>query len=189
MREISKELILLAANGDMGAFEEIYRAFSSTVYTVALGVTRDRSDAEEVTQDVFMKAYRNLKSFRFGSSLGTWIYRITVNAAINVYRRSARRKEFDVVDGDMAPYANMDIKAQAVDGIGKNEAAEIVGKILDKLSPEHRSCIVLREIEGLDYKDMANALGIPLNTVRSRLKRAREAMASIAGKGVPGYGV
>jgi RNA polymerase sigma-70 factor (ECF subfamily) len=182
MREIPREVILLAAGGDMAAFEDIYRSFSSTVYTVALGITRDRSDAEEVTQDVFMKVYRNLKSFRFGSSLGTWIYRITVNTAINTYRRGAKRKALELPDGGEAAYTASDLGASPANEAGRREAAEIVNRILDRMSPEHRSCIILREIEGLDYKDMANALGIPINTVRSRLKRARGSMAAIAAK-------
>lgn len=182
MREIPKETIELAVNGDMGAFEEIYRAFSATVYTVALGITRDYRDAEEVAQDVFLKVHRNLKSFRFGSSLGTWIYRITVNTAINAYRRAARRKEAGGVDYDSAGGTAAYTGGSSGNDMDRRQAAETVGRILDKLSPEHRSCIILREIEDLDYKDMANALGIPIGTVRSRLKRAREAMASIAAK-------
>jgi len=177
MREIDKKTIELAAGGDIGAFEEIYKAFSSTVYTVALGVTRDRRDAEEATQDVFVKVFLGLKRFKFGSSLGTWIYRITTNTAINIYRSGRRHRAFGTADYDEIKDNIPDRRDIFKEDIEKSHARRSIDRILSKLSPEHRLCIVLREIEELDYKEMAQILGIPLNTVRSRLKRARAAMA------------
>lgn len=169
----------------MAAFEEIYRTFSSTVYTIALRITQNAQDAEEAAQDVFVKVHRSLKGFKFDSSFGTWLYRITVNSAINIYRRGLARTKMSVpYDGDKEPPAR---KEYAGSGVGAAEAAEIVNKILKKLSPEHRACIVLREIEGLDYKEMAATLGIPINTVRSRLKRAREAIIAHSRKGGVSY--
>jgi RNA polymerase sigma-70 factor (ECF subfamily) len=185
MREIAKETIELAAGGDICAFEEIYKAFSSTVYTVALGVTRDSRDAEEAAQDVFLKVFRGLKRFNFGSSLGTWIYRITMNTAINVYRSQARRRACGMVDYDEIKDSIPDERDMSGEDIEKRHVAEIVDKLLGEMSPEHRACIVLREIGGLDYKEIADILKIPLNTVRSRLKRARAAMAACAQK--PAY--
>ena len=182
MREIAKETIELAAGGNILAFEEIYKAFSSTVYTVALGVTRDSRDAEEATQDVFVKKFKGLKRFRYGSSLGTWIYRITMNTSINIYRRGARRRVFGMVDYDEVKDNIPDSRDASKEEIERQHAAESVDRILKNLSHEHRLCLVLREIEGLDYKEMAQVLKIPLNTVRSRLKRARLAMAELAQK-------
>ena len=182
MREVAKETIELAAGGDMSAFEEIYKAFSSTVYTVALGVTRDSRDAEEATQDVFIKVFRGLKRFKFGSSFGTWIYRITMNTAINIYRSQSRRRAFGMADYDEIKDSIPDPRDMSKEEIEKRHAAESLDRILRNMSPEHRLCITLREIEGLDYKEMADILRIPLNTVRSRLKRARAAMAECAQK-------
>jgi len=182
MREIANEIIERAAGGDISAFEEVYKAFSSTVYTVALGVTRDRRDAEEATQDVFMKIYKGLKTFEFGSSLGTWIYRITVNTAINIYRRGARRRAFGMADYDEIKDSIPDPRDTFKEDTEKNHAAKSIDNILRKMSPEHRLCITLREREGLDYKEMAEVLRVPLNTVRSRLKRARAAMVACAQK-------
>lgn len=178
MREIAREVIEMAAGGDMAAFEEIYKTFSSTVYTIALGVTHDRQDAEEAVQDVFVKVFKALKSFRFGSSFGTWIYRITMNTAINIRRSQARRRTSATVDYDEIKESIPDPRNAHEDRIEKSYAFENVDKILKNLSPEHRSCVVLREIEGLDYKEIADILKIPLNTVRSRLKRARESMVT-----------
>ena len=182
MREVARETIELAAAGDMSAFEEIYKAFSSTVYTVALGITRNSRDAEEVTQDVFVKVFRGLKRFNFGSSLGTWVYRITTNTAINAYRSGQRRRIFGTADYEELKDSIPDTRDTPKEEAEKRHAAESVDRMLKDLSPEHRSCLVLREIEGLDYKEIAQILRIPLNTVRSRLKRARAAMAACAQK-------
>ena len=175
MREIAKATIEMAARGDTTAFEEIYKQCSSTVYTIALGITRNRQDAEEAAQDVFVKVFRGLKNFRFGSSFGTWLYRITVNTAINIYRKhawhGAASLRYDELKDTRTVAADMQRQ-----GSKQQDVAARVTALLDNISPEHRSCIVLREIEGLDYKEMAGALNIPLNTVRSRLKRAREAL-------------
>ena len=181
MQEIAKKTIEMAARGDMASFEEIYKQFSSTVYTIALGITRNRQDAEEATQDVFVKVFRGLKDFRFGSSFNTWLYRITVNTAINVYRKHAWHKtaslQYD--ESKDTRMAAPDMQRQEV---MRQDLEARVGALLNNISPEHRSCIVLREIEGLDYKEIAGILSIPLNTVRSRLKRAREALMAYCRK-------
>ena len=188
MREIAKETIEKAAGGDMYAFEEIYRTFSSIVYNIAFNITRNRQDAEETTQDVFIKIFKNLKDFKFESSFGTWVYRITMNTAINIYKTGARHKQrtapLDEI-GELADPASGSPK----DALEQMSAESRVAEMLKYLSPEHRSCIVLRELEGLDYKEIAGALGIPLNTVRSRLKRAREALIVYCKKDGVGYGL
>ena len=182
MREIPKETIKLAASGDISAFEEIYKVFSSMVYTVSLGVTHDSRDAEEVTQDVFVKVFKGLNRFKFGSSLGTWIYRITMNTAINIHRSGARRRTLGMANYDEIKDNIPDPHDVSKEDMERRHAKESIDRILGKMSPEHRACIVLREIEGLDYHEMSQILRIPLNTVRSRLKRAREAMAVYAQK-------
>ena len=181
MQEIAKEVIEAAAGGDMAAFEEIYKTFSSMVYTVAMNITRHTQDAEEATQEVFIKVFRALKYFKFNSSFGTWLYRITMNTAINIYRNRARRMvetiNYDET-GVSVPIAPDTSKASR----DRSHAAWLVDKLLDNITPDQRSCIVLREIEGLDYKEISAVLNIPLNTVRSRLKRAREAMIAYSRK-------
>ncbi|MDO8535686.1 MAG: sigma-70 family RNA polymerase sigma factor [Candidatus Omnitrophota bacterium] len=181
MREIAKNTIEMAGRGDIYAFEEIYKQYSSTVYTIALGITRNHQNAEEATQDVFFKIYRGINTFRFGSSFGTWLYRITVNTAINVYNKNARR-DVNTLPYDELKDARMvtaEIRKETAD---KQDATARVAMLMDNISPEHRSCIILREIEGLDYKEMANVLSIPINTVRSRLKRARESLIAYCRK-------
>ena len=181
MLKIEKSTIEMAAHGDMNAFEEIYKQCSSTVYTIALGVTRNRQDAEEATQDVFVKVFRGLKNFRFGSSFSTWLYRIAINTAINIYRKHARHGAAALQYDELKDTRTM-VPDTWQKETQRQDVSARVATLMDNISPEHRSCIVLREIEGFNYKEMADVLSIPLNTVRSRLKRAREALIAYCRK-------
>ena len=182
MRDISPDTLRRAAGGDIKAFEDIYKTFSSFVYNVALGITRDKADAEEVTQDVFIKAYRGLKGFRFGSSFKTWVYRITVNEALNRYNKSKKEKSRRVDYDDSIELRPAD--SSGTEEIMRNESETRCAVLLERLDHDQRACLVLREIEGLSYKDIAGVLRIPINTVRSRLLRARQALLEKAGKGM-----
>jgi RNA polymerase sigma-70 factor (ECF subfamily) len=180
MREIPYEVLKKAAEGDMAAFETIYRTASDYVYTIAFRIVGNRESAEEVTQDVFLKVYHGLRNFHFRSAVKTWVYRITVNTAINALRRASkeleRRAEFDET-------VLQKPTEEAVRGhIDKEESEALVGRLLGSLSPEQRACVVLRDIEGLSYREIADALKVNINTVRSRLKRARFALARIRQK-------
>ncbi len=177
MNDIAPDILERSAAGNLDAFEEIYKATSSFVYNVALRVTRNSANAEEVTQDVFMKIYRNLKSFGFRSSFKTWVYRITVNTAINHYRKSGK-EERSRVDYDNVIETLPDNRPETA--IEQSDSQARLNALLDRLSPEHKTCLILREIEGLSYAEIAGALNIPLNTVRTRLKRARQALLAEA---------
>lgn len=176
--DIAADILELAAKGDIGAFEQVYKATGGFVYNVAWRVTRNSQDAQEVTQDVFMKIYRNLKSFRFRSSFRTWVYRITVNTAINRYRLTLRenkgRTDYDKAEHNIYSAPDEPLHMQQAD----NKAA--LDNLLQQLNPDQKTCIILREIEGLSYQDIAAALKIPVNTVRSRLKRGRETLLQYA---------
>jgi len=173
MTDISDELIRKAAQGDMAAFEKIYKATSGFVYNVVLRIASNRSDADEITQDVFVKVHKSLDRFGFRSSFKTWVYRIAANTAINHCKKAARQDqgkvEYDPAVHDIAIPG--DAMAQFDD---QKLAAQKVTSLLQVLDPDQRACIVLREMEELDYKTIADTLQINLNTVRSRLKRARQ---------------
>jgi RNA polymerase sigma-70 factor (ECF subfamily) len=177
MSDISNDLVMKAARGDMAAFEEIYKAASGFVYNVALRITNSPRDADEVTQDVFIKVHKNLRDFGFRSAFKTWIYRITANTALNHCKSRSRRErgnvEYDPVVHDIA---SPDCTVAEGD---KEDAEKKVTALLELLDPDQRACIVLREIEGLDYKTIADTLKININTVRSRLKRAREKLVAL----------
>jgi RNA polymerase sigma-70 factor (ECF subfamily) len=174
-------MLLQAIDGDFEAFEEIYKLTSGFVYNVAFRVTSSKSDAEEVTQDVFMQIFKNLKNFKFKSSFKTWVYRITFNTAINKYRQARREKKHK--QGYEAIAINESSYNKGAEFIDKENAEKTVNHLLSKLNPEQKTSILLREIEGLSYKEIAEVLKLNINTVRSRLKRARESMLEISRKG------
>lgn len=175
MKDIPRDILFQASLGDAEAFEMIYRAASEFVYTIALRITNSRDDAEDVTQEVFIKIYKSLKDFRFLSSFQTWVYRITVNAAITACKGITDEMRLREDDCSLAEQGISPLAEAAIDQ-GDNE--KLVTDLLGVLNPDQRACIVLREIEGLNYKEISEVLNVNINTVRSRLKRAREALAA-----------
>jgi len=180
MRDIAPDILERAAQGDLEAFEKVYRQTSGFVYNVSLGILRNTEDSQEATQDVFMKIYRNLKYFRFRSSFKTWVYRITVNTAINYYKRLRRQgKKIQ----EYAGLSRMEEEDSCKDNVKMPDIDQsYIETLLARLKPEYRSCLTLREIGGLNYKEIAEALRIPINTVRSRLSRGRQALVAIVKK-------
>ncbi|MDD5347099.1 MAG: sigma-70 family RNA polymerase sigma factor [Candidatus Omnitrophica bacterium] len=182
MEDIPRQLIEQAQSGDMAAFEQIYRATAGFVYSVALRITGSAEEAQEATQDVYMKVYRSIDKFEFRSQFKTWLYRIAANTAINAYNRQSRdfrrRDDFDAI---LAVVPAKDDIAAEVSGREERRLAEgRLQSLLDRLNPDQRACLVLREIEGLSYEEISQALRCNLNTVRTRLKRAREALMQLS---------
>lgn len=177
MQDISEDVILRAARGESDAFEQILKAYGEVVYNVSLRVVRHKEDAEEVAQEVFLTLYRKLRGFEGRSSLKTWIYRITVNTAINFAKRAARMKDKTVGYDETNEPA--DAHSEAQERTEGEYAGKVVDRLLQMLSEEQRACIVLRNVEGLSYEEIAGALGININAVRSRLKRARERLLAV----------
>jgi len=177
MEDIHDEFVRKASKGDVESFEKIYRAYTDYVYNVAFRIVQNREDAQEVTQEVFISVYRNIKNFRFQAKLKTWIHRITVNKAINCTKKESKvkNKTVDYMDASIADNSlnPLDEKSEREDKEG------MINKLLEALTPEQRACIVLRNIEGLSYKEIAQVLNIGINAVRSRLKRAREKVLAL----------
>jgi len=174
MHDISVDTVTRAQEGDLKAFEDIYKATSGFVYTVALRVLGNRHDADEVTQEVFLAAYDNLKRFRFESSLKTWMYRIAVNRALNYAKKISRRRAHEVYSDETIQGAGA--AAEAHTNSDREFDAARVQTMLAALNPDQRACVILRSVEGLRYHEIAQTLGLNINTVRTRLKRAREAL-------------
>jgi RNA polymerase sigma-70 factor (ECF subfamily) len=178
MEDIDKDILIRASQGDVQAFEEVYKVSSSFVYNVALRVVNNREDALEVAQEVFMIIYDKLKGFRFESSFKTWVYRITANYAINYAKKNSRAKTVPFEESFGEGAVESDIHGQ----MDQEHQGQLVEKLLAELNPDQRACVVLRDIQGLSYEEIAQALNININTVRSRLKRSREKLLSLRGK-------
>ena len=187
MDDIPRDILNQAIDGDIEAFEEIYKLISGFVYSVAFRIANNKSDAEEVTQDVFVQIFKNLKNFKFKSSFKTWVYRVTFNTAINKYRQAQREKnhkqEYETIAINESSYK------KSAEFIDQENAEKTINHLLSKLNPDEKASILLREIEGLSYKEIAEVLKLNINTVRSRLKRARESMMEISRKGVITHGL
>ncbi len=168
MQEIADGILIRASEGDLAAFEAVYKASASFVYNVAFRVVGNREDAQEVTQEVFLIIYSKLKGFRFESSFKTWVYRITANCAINFAKKTSktRNRTMEYDDTLFEPMASGDARAE----IDREHHNKVIGDLLNALNPEQRACVVLRSIEGLSYQQIADTLKINVNTVRSRLK-------------------
>lgn len=177
MQDLSDDILTKASQGDLEAFEVLYKSTAGFVYNVALRIVNNREDAQEVTQEVFLIIYQKLKSFRFESSFKTWIYRITVNYSINFAKKASKMKR------KMTEYDDTSVTETVLNNVqtemDREERNKMIEELLNALNFEQRACVVLRNIEGLSYQQIADTLKVNINTVRSRLKRAREKLLNI----------
>jgi RNA polymerase sigma-70 factor (ECF subfamily) len=181
-READQLLVERVQQGDKRAFELLVTKYHRKIIRLISRLVRDPAEVEDVAQDAFIKAYRALPQFRGESAFYTWLYRIAVNTAKNYLATQGRR-----------PEASSDIDAEEAETFADGEqlrdintpesmlhtrqVAETVNRAMEALPEELRTAITLREIEGLSYEEIAEAMGCPIGTVRSRIFRAREAIA------------
>ncbi len=173
------ELVKKAQLGDSDAFEELVLTYEKKVYGMALRMTGSADDAFDVAQEVFIRAYRSLRGFKFESRFSTWLFRLSSNMCIDFLRKSGRRSEFSLDDrGEAGERANEipDLRYCPETELEKKELAQSVSQALLRLSPEHRQIVVMRDLCGLSYGEIACALSLEEGTVKSRLFRARERM-------------
>ncbi|HLH00726.1 MAG TPA: sigma-70 family RNA polymerase sigma factor [Bryobacteraceae bacterium] len=178
------ELITGLCHGDETAYEILIQRYQQPVYNLVCRLLNDPSDASDIVQEVFLKVFRNIRSFRQGSSLKTWIYRITVNEAYNHRRWFSRHQRQEVAFGqDESAPAHVDSFADPsrspFDEAADHETRALVEAALEKLNPKFRAAVVLRDIEDLSYEEIAAVLEISLGTVKSRILRGREALRKI----------
>lgn len=163
-------------------FTELYRTHSSFVYNVAFRMVESKEDAQEIMQDVFLKVHQKMNNFMFRSSIKTWMYRITVNCAINTLNKH-KREHMGRVHNEHV-FENTPSLNNTQENLDEKDREEEVNRLLRALNTDERACIILRNIEGLSYEEIAQSLNVNLNTVRTRLKRAREKMIAMQTKGV-----
>jgi RNA polymerase sigma-70 factor (ECF subfamily) len=181
-REIDRQLVARAQRGDKRAFELLVEKYQRKLARLLSRFIRDPAEVEDVTQEAFIKAYRALPAFRGDSAFYTWLYRIGINTAKNYLMAMGRR----------AP-TSTEVEAEEAEGFEEgeqlrdintpesvllsNEIAKTVNATIESLPEELRRAIQMREIEGMSYEDIAQAMDCPIGTVRSRIFRAREAIA------------
>lgn len=170
-------LVARARTGDFAAFETLVRAYRNEVYRLAYHFVRDREEAWDVSQEVFIKVYRSLGSFRGEASFKTWLMRITANQCKD-YLKKGRVKTVEYNDA-VETQESGETSGSGRDPARDAQAKEIGGailKALDRLSMKHRTAFILREFEGLSYEEMAQVMGCTIGTVMSRLHHARKRM-------------
>jgi len=177
--EQDRVLIERAKTGDARAFRELVDRHQRRAFAIAVGLLRDEQDAREVVQEAFLRVYRGLSTFHGGSSFFTWLYRIVTNLSIDLIRKPARREaELDeareIRDEAHIPLLARIDGADPADVVRRGEIAARIREALDALPSYHRGVILMREIEGMSYEEMAEAMGVSKGTIMSRLFHARQ---------------
>ena len=178
------ELVDRARAGDTEAFRTLFERYHRRAYTLAAGIVRNPDDAMDVVQDAFIKAHRHLAKFEGSSSFYTWLYRIVMNLAIDHLRKTRRARHVDFNDAIGRDDGDVSEESLLPHILGQNpgkaviskEIREQIGKALDELSENHRTVLILRELEGLSYEEMAEAMHCSKGTIMSRLFHARKNM-------------
>src|SRR5689334_23030985 len=176
-----RELVLAAQRGDRDAFKTLFERYHRRAYALAFGVLRNQDDALDVVQDAFIKAHKYLDKFEGNSSFYTWLYRIVMNLSIDHIRKNRRAQPVELDETRIDDDADDALLPRI---LGGNPARALVDKqiraridqALDELSDNHRSVLVMRELEGLSYEDMAQAMSCSKGTIMSRLFHARRNM-------------
>lgn len=176
-------LIGRAQEGDSAAFEQLVVSAQNEVYALALRMLKHEQDALDVSQDAFLKAYLNLNTFRGDSKFSVWMYRITYNLCLDRMRRKKRRGELQLE----SPVEEMEIQIAdpaptPEERIMSREAKEAVQRGLDALPPKQRAVLIMREVTGMSYAEIAKAAGLREGTVKSRINRARATLAEFLRK-------
>ena len=173
-----RTLVKGAQSGDAKAFRALVERYQRRVVQLALAMTKDADEAMDIAQETFVRVHRYLPSFKGDSSFFTWTYRIAMNLCLDAQRRKGRLERVDVEQGDEAEIeAAMDPPSAALAGPQRQvlnaELRDRIEEALASLSDTHRAILLLREVEGLSYEDLAKVLGIRKGTVMSRLFHAR----------------
>ena len=177
--DTDQQLVQRAQRGDLRAFDLLVLKYQGRIAALVSRYVSDASEVEDVTQEAFIKAYRALGKFRGDSAFYTWLYRIAANAAKNHLVAKGRRPGADATIEDAEGYDEGGLLSESASpealAMGK-ELAEVVESALNELPDELKAALILREFDGLSYDDIADVLGCPVGTVRSRIFRAREAI-------------
>ncbi len=174
-----QELVRAAAGGDTEAFARLVRTYENKIYSLAFRMCGSADDAGDIAQEAFLAAWRGLPSFRGEAGFATWLYRLTSNAAIDYLRRQKKQRGDMSLDDEELGLDAVDTGPGPQDAAERTEVRSAVAAGLQALSEDHRQVLVLREIQGLSYEEIAGVLEVDLGTVKSRISRARSALRKI----------
>lgn len=192
------DLVQRVQAGDTAAFRELFDKYHRRAFAVAMGVVKNEDDALDAVQEAFVKVHKNIHKFQGSSSFYTWLYRIVMNVSIDHVRRTSRRKNLDfderalheesevAGDGALVPSVT---NANPGKAALRRELGSAIQAALQELPEHHRAVIILREIEGMSYEEMAETLDVPKGTVMSRLFHARKKMQASLGPYLSGEAV
>ena len=174
-----QELVRAAGEGDSAAFEQLVRLYENKVYHLALRMCSNPEDAYDVAQEAFLAAWKGLPAFRGESGFSTWLYRLTSNAAIDHLRRAKKQTGDLSLDDEELNLDAADTAPLPQEAAEQGELQQALAAGLRQLSDDHRSVLVLREMQELSYEEIAERLDLDLGTVKSRISRARNALRKI----------
>lgn len=182
-KEVDQQLVERAQRGDKHAFELLVIKYQRRLQRLISRFVRDAAEAEDVTQEAFIKAYRALPGFRGDSAFYTWLYRIGINTAKNYLvalgRRAPTSSQYDFgEDEDFEEVSLLQDVSTPENELMSKQVVEVVNSSLSQLPDDLRTALTLREIEGLSYEEISEVMSCPIGTVRSRIFRAREIIAT-----------
>ncbi|MEN6349123.1 MAG: sigma-70 family RNA polymerase sigma factor [Syntrophomonas sp.] len=173
-------LVSKSLQGDLQAFEELVLQYQNKVYTLACRYMGNEEDAYDISQEVFLKAFRSLGSFKGNSSFGTWLYRVTTNVCLDELRRKKRKVVSLSLDEPLATWSGDELEKEVPDPspaadiiYEQKEFSQYIQFLLNQMKPEYKAVIVLRDMMELNYEEIAGILKCSAGTVKSRLSRAR----------------
>lgn len=184
MDATEKKLVELSISGDIEAFETLIQSHQKKVYNIALRMTKNPEDAQELAQDAFVRAFISIGKFRGDSSFSTWLYRITINVCTDFLRKRNRAILISMEQGaatnDNEQGIQIAEEAPGPDEIAeKNQLKELIKDAMDSLSADHRQVLILRDILDMSYKEIADTLNVNEGTIKSRISRARSGLKKI----------
>ncbi|MBV9227240.1 MAG: sigma-70 family RNA polymerase sigma factor [Acidobacteriaceae bacterium] len=175
------QLVERCLRGEQGAWDQLIQSYSRRVYGLCYRFTNHASEAQDLTQEVFLRVFKTLGSFRAGEGCFTvWLTRLTRNLLVDHYRRTKNERVTDAIEDKLAVLEERTAPLSRTDGLlAGREAGELLQAALGRLSPELREAVILRDLQEMEYREIARVLDVPEGTVKSRLNRGRAELARV----------